>query len=186
LATFSKGWPPAGLPEAIWAILFNRRSLARSYMENQMTLYIDGDAFPTLLKPVLLRAIDRLAIPTCVIANKRVTIGQSKHVTYIIVGAGADEADHRIVEMAQEGDLVITADIPLADRVITKNAHAINHRGEPFTVENIKDILSMRNLMQEFRDCGEFTKGPAPLSQKDVSRFANKVNQLLSKQTVTT
>lgn len=147
-----------------------------------MTLYIDGDAFPNLLKPVLLRAIDRLAIPTCVIANKRITIGPSKHITYIIVGSGSDEADHRIVELVQEGELVITADIPLADRVITKNALAINHRGEPFTEENIKDILSMRNLMQGFRDCGEFTKGPAPLSQKDVSKFANKLNQVLTKQ----
>ena len=149
-----------------------------------MTLYIDGDAFPNLLKPVLLRAIDRLAVPTYVIANKRIDIGPSKHITYIVVGAGADEADHRIVAMTDEGDLVITADIPLADRVITKNAHAINHRGEPFTTENIKDILSMRNLMQSFRDCGAPTKGPAPLSQKDVSQFANRVNRLLEKQKI--
>ncbi|SCX93666.1 YaiI/YqxD family protein [Desulfoluna spongiiphila] len=142
-----------------------------------MTLYIDGDAFPNLLKPVLLRAVDRLAIPTIVIANKRITMGPSKHITSIVVGSGADEADHRIVEMVQEGDLVITADIPLADRVITKRAHAVNHRGERFTAENIKDILAMRNLMQGFRDCGEVTKGPAPISQKDVSRFANILNQ---------
>ena len=147
-----------------------------------MTLYIDGDAFPNILKPVLLRAINRLATPTVVIANKHITIGQSTHITYIVVSSGPDEADHRIVEMAEEGDLIITADIPLADRVITKGAHAINHRGEPFTAENIKDILSMRNLMQSFRDCGEFTKGPAPLVQKDVSKFANKVNQLLTKK----
>ncbi|WP_300667654.1 YaiI/YqxD family protein [Desulfoluna sp.] len=142
-----------------------------------MTLYIDGDAFPNLLKPVLLRAINRLEIPTVVVANKRITLGPSKHITYILVSAGADEADHRIVELVKEGELVITADIPLADRVITKKAHAINHRGEMFTAENIKDILSMRNLMQGFRDCGEFTKGPAPLNHKDVSKFANKLNQ---------
>jgi len=142
-----------------------------------MTLYIDGDAFPNRLKPVVLRAIERLAIPTVVIANKRITIGQSTHITSVLVGSGADEADHRIVDRVEKGDLVITADIPLADRVITKKAHAINHRGERFTAENIKDILSMRNLMQGFRECGEFTKGPAPLSQKDVSRFANTLNQ---------
>lgn len=147
-----------------------------------MTLYIDGDAFPNRLKPVILRAIDRLKMPTFVIANKRVVIGPSKFITSVVVPEGADEADHRIVEMVEEGDLVITADIPLADRVITKKAHALNHRGELFTEENIKDILSMRNLMQGFRDMGETTKGPSPISDKEVSRFANKVNQILERR----
>jgi len=80
-----------------------------------MTLYVDGDAFPNLLKPILVRAIERLALRTFVISNKRITLGESKHITYTIVDAGADEADHRIAEMTEEGDLVITADIPLAD-----------------------------------------------------------------------
>ena len=148
----------------------------------QMTLYIDGDAFPNLLKPVLFRAIERLKLPTFVISNKRIDIGESKHITYIIVDSGADEADHRIVQMINEGDLIITADIPLADRVITKRAHAIGHRGELFSADNIKHLLAMRNMMQEVRDSGEITKGPSPISQRDTRNFGNQLNSFLTKQ----
>ena len=147
-----------------------------------MTLYIDGDAFPNLLKPILFRAIERLILPTFVISNKRVNIGKSEHITYITVDSGADEADNRIVEMVKEGDLVITADIPLADRVIIKKAHAIDHRGELFSVDNIKHYLAMRNLMQEIRDSGEVIKGLAPISKKDASAFANQLDRFLTKQ----
>lgn len=147
-----------------------------------MTLYIDGDAFPNLLKPILFRAIERLKLPTFIISNKRISIGKSNHITYIIVASGADEADDRIVEMVKEGDLVITADIPLADRIITKNAHAIDHRGKAFTEDNIKQYLAMRDLMQSIRDSGEMTKGPASISQKDVRGFANQLNRFLRRQ----
>lgn len=147
-----------------------------------MTLYIDGDAFPNLLKPILYRAIERLTLPTFIISNKRISIGKSNHITYIIVASGADEADDRIVEMVKEGDLVVTADIPLADRIITKNAHAIDHRGKAFTEDNIKQYLAMRDLMQSIRDSGEMTKGPASISQKDVRGFANQLNQFLRRQ----
>ena len=116
-----------------------------------MTLYIDGDAFPNLLKPIVLKAIKRLELKTYVVANKKINIGNSQHIEYILVEAGADEADHKIVEMVKEQDLVITADIPLADRIISKNAHAIDHRGELYSVENIKQYLAIRNLMQEIR-----------------------------------
>ncbi len=147
----------------------------------QMTLYLDGDAFPNRLKPILFRAIERLKLPTFVISNKRIDIGESKHITYIIVDSGADEADHRIVQMINEGDLIITADIPLADRVITKRAHAIGHRGELFSADNIKHLLAMRNMMQEIRDGGEITKGPSPISQRDTRNFGNQLNSFLTK-----
>jgi len=88
-----------------------------------MRLFIDGDAFPNLLKPIILKAIERLELETYVIANKKINIGKSKYITYIIVDLGADEADHKIVEMVEENDLVITADIPLADRIITKKGN---------------------------------------------------------------
>jgi len=146
-----------------------------------MTLFIDGDAFPNLLKPITLKAIERLKLKTYVIANKRITIGNSKHVEYLIVDAGADEADHQIVEMVEVGDLVITADIPLADRIITKNAHAIDHRGELYSVENIKQYLTMRNFMQEMRDAGEMTGGPKAFGQKDAQNFANQLNAFFQK-----
>jgi len=147
-----------------------------------MILYLDGDAFPNPLKPILFRAIKRLAIPTFVVSNKRIDIGESKNITYIIVPSGPDEADNRIVEMLEDGDLVITGDIPLADRAISKKAYAINHRGELYTTVNIKNRLAMRNLMQEMRDCGMPTKGPAPFNQKDAHEFANQLNKFLTKQ----
>lgn len=144
-------------------------------------IYVDADAFPNLLKSILFRSIQRLNLRTIVVSNKRVTIGESKNISYIIVESGADEADHKIVEMVEEGDLVITADIPLADRVISKNAHAIDHRGELFSIDNIKQYLAMRNLMEKIRDSGEMTKGPAPFSQKNAHEFANQLNSFLAK-----
>ncbi|QOP44895.1 YaiI/YqxD family protein [Sulfurimonas paralvinellae] len=146
-----------------------------------MKMYIDGDAFPNLLKPIVLRQIEKLGIETFVVANKKVTIGKSQNVFYVIVDAGADEADNKIVEMLQEGDLVITADIPLADRVISKNAHAIDHRGELYSRDNIKQYLAMRNLMESIREMGEVTKGAKAFGQKDAEHFANQLNAFLQR-----
>ncbi|MEA3228586.1 MAG: YaiI/YqxD family protein [Campylobacterota bacterium] len=144
-------------------------------------IYIDADAFPNLLKPILLKQIERLKIETVVVSNKKVMIGKSKLINYIVVESGADEADNKIVEILNEGDLVITADIPLADRTITKNAHAIDHRGELYSKENIKQYLAMRNLMEKIRESGEITKGPKPFDKKDAEKFANQLNAFLCK-----
>jgi uncharacterized protein len=146
-----------------------------------MKMFIDGDAFPNLLKPIVLRAIEKQKIDTLVVANKKINIGKSNHIEYIIVDLGADEADDKIVEMLSENDLVITADIPLANRTIDKNAHAIDHRGAMYTKDNIKQYLAIRNLMQDIRDSGEITKGPAAFSQKDAQQFANSLNSFLQK-----
>jgi len=146
-----------------------------------LRLFIDGDAFPNLLKPIIHKAIERLSIPTYVISNKKIKIGTSSHIKYIIVDQGADEADHLIVEMAEAGDLVITADIPLADRIINISAHAIDHRGELYSTENIKQYLAMRNLMESIRDSGEITGGPKPFGTKDAHAFANQLNSFLEK-----
>ena len=147
-----------------------------------MKLFIDGDAFPNLLKPIIHKAIERLQIKTYVLANKKIHIGNSSCIEYIVVSQGADEADHQIVEMVEEGDLVITADIPLADRIISQDAHAIDHRGELYSEDNIKPLLSMRNFMQELRDAGEITKGPKPFGIKDAEAFANQLNAFLCKR----
>ena len=144
-------------------------------------LYIDADAFPNLLKPIVVKQIERLEIETIVVSNKKVNIGKSKLMSYIIVDAGADEADNKIVELLTEGDLVITADIPLADRIISKNAHAIDHRGELYSKDNIKQYLAMRNLMEKIRESGEITKGPKPFDKKNAEMFANQLNAFLSK-----
>jgi len=146
-----------------------------------LKIFVDADAFPNLLKPILFRSIERLQLQTIVVANKKVNIGKSFLITYLIVDAGADEADHKIVEMVNEGDLVITADIPLADRIITKNAHAIDHRGELYSVDNIKQYKAMRDLMEKIRESGEMTKGPKAFGQKDAHEFANQLNSFLAK-----
>ena len=146
-----------------------------------MILFIDGDAFPNLLKPIVLRSIERLKIATKVVANKKINIGKSSYIEYIIVPQGADEADHLIVSLCEKGDLIITADIPLADRIISKEAHAIDHRGELYSKDNIKQYLAMRNLMESIRESGEMTKGPKAFGQKDAHAFANQFNAFLSK-----
>lgn len=144
-------------------------------------VFVDGDAFPNLLKPIIFRSIERLKLKTFVVSNKPITIGKSKLITYLIVEQGADEADNHIVELVKEGDLVITADIPLADRVISKNAHAIDHRGELYSVDNIKQYLAMRNLMEKIRESGEMTRGPKAFEQKDAHQFANQLHKFLTK-----
>jgi hypothetical protein len=146
-----------------------------------MRIFVDGDAFPNLLKPIIFRSIERLNLETFVVSNKHITIGKSKLITYIVVEQGADEADNYIAEEVKEGDLVITADIPLADRVITKDAHAIDHRGELYSVDNIKQYLAIRNLMEKIRESGEMTRGPKPFDQKDAHQFANQLHKFLTK-----
>lgn len=146
-----------------------------------MTLFIDGDALPNLLKPIIIRAVVKHSLTTVVIANKRIDLGKSKLISYIQVSENPDEADNRIVELVKEGDLVITADIPLADQVLSKKAFAIDHRGKLFTEENIANYLLIRNMMQEIRDMGEVTKGQAPFGQKDVHKFASQLNQFFMK-----
>lgn len=146
-----------------------------------MRLFVDGDAFPNLLKPIIFRSIERLNIETFVVSNKHMSIGKSKLISYIIVEQGADEADNHIVELVKGGDLVITADIPLADRVISKAAHAIDHRGELYSVDNIKQYLAVRDLMEKIRESGETTKGPKPFAQKDAHQFANQLHKFLTK-----
>jgi len=99
----------------------------------------------------------------------------------IIVSQGADEADHYIVEHAQSGDLVITADIPLADRLVSKGVLALDPRGTIYDESNIKSLLAMRNLMQELRDAGEITGGPSAIGEKQKRAFADALNALLQK-----
>ena len=144
-----------------------------------MKLFIDGDAFPNMLKPIVVKAIEKRKIETLVFANKKINIGKSSFIKYFIVDQGADEADNKIVDEVLKNDLVITADIPLANRVLSKKAHAIDHRGTAYTEDNIKEYLAYRNLMEELRSAGEITKGPAPFNQKDVQKFANSFNAYL-------
>ncbi len=146
-----------------------------------MRLFIDGDAFPNLLKPIVVRVLKRLNLEAVVVSNKKISLGETEGVRYIIVEQGADEADKKIIEMVESGDLVITADIPLADHVISKQAHAIDHRGALYSKDNIKHYLAVRDLMETIRESGEMTKGPKPFGPKDAHNFANQLDRFVTK-----
>ena len=147
-----------------------------------MQIFVDADAFPNVIKDILMRAAVRLNVPLVFVANKPLRIEDASHISIILVPAGPDVADDRIAELAQPGDLVITADIPLADRAVTKGAYALNPRGKLYTAENIKDSLAMRGLLNELRDVGMITGGPATFNKKDRQSFANQLDSFLIRQ----
>jgi uncharacterized protein YaiI (UPF0178 family) len=151
-----------------------------------MHIWVDADACPKAVKEILFRAAKRTAICMTLVANQPLTIPASPFIKKIIVSSGFDVADKRIVDEMSAGDLVITADIPLADAVISKKGIALNPRGELYSVENIKHHLAMRNLMGELRDGGLISGGPDQLSQKDLMAFANQLDRLLAKKTTAT
>lgn len=141
-------------------------------------IWIDADACPKAVKDILFKTSARLKIELVLVANAYQTIPHSPLITLIIVGKKLDEADQYIVDYLQSGELVITADIPLAAKVVEKEAFALNPRGELYTEENIGEILSMRDFMKELRDGGAITGGPSSFSPKDVECFANALNKL--------
>ena len=143
-------------------------------------LWIDADACPTLIKDVLFRTANRLELETCLVANQSIRIPDSKYITSITVRDGADVADGKIVELLQAKDIVITADIPLAARVVEKDAIAISPRGERFDAATIQSRLASRNLMEHLRSAGMETKGPKPFSQKDVQNFCNVLDRTIT------
>lgn len=147
-----------------------------------MKILVDADAFPNALKEILLRAVLKRQITTIFIANKKISIPNESFISMEVVSQGPDEADHRIAEVCEEGDLVITADIPLADRIVTKGAIGLDPRGTIYDENNIKHLLAMRNLMEELRNAGEITGGPSAIGEKTVRAFADGLNKLLSKR----
>jgi uncharacterized protein YaiI (UPF0178 family) len=130
----------------------------------------------------LFRAAGRLHIPLILVANKILQTPASPHIRAIRVGVGFDAADKAIVREMEPGDLVITADIPLAAEVIGKGGHALNPRGEFYSRETIAERLTMRNFMDELRDAGVNTGGPAVLGRKDLQAFANGLDRFLARQ----
>jgi uncharacterized protein len=147
-----------------------------------LKIYVDADGFPGALKGLLIRAANRLRVPLIFVANKKFPHEPSAVVSSIIVSAGPDIADDRIVEMTQPGDLVVTADIPLADRVVAKGAFALDYRGKLYTEDNIKDRLAWRDLLYGLRDGGMITGGPSMFSKKDCHTFINQLDSFLIRQ----
>lgn len=147
-----------------------------------MRILVDADACPKVIKEILFRAAERVKMPLTLVANQPLKVPASRYIKTVQVSAGFDVADNKIVEMVQAGDLVITADIPLASEVIEKGGHALNPRGEFYTPDSIKQILTMRNFMDELRGSGVDTGGPSAFSQSDRQSFANELDRFLARQ----
>ncbi len=146
-----------------------------------MQIWVDADACPKVIKEILFRAAERAGVMTTLVANQPLHTPPSRFIKSIRVSAGFDVADNEIVQRLSAGDLVITADIPLASEVIEKQAHALNPRGEFYSEDNIKQRLGMRDFMEELRGSGVVTGGPASLSQRDRMNFANELDRFLTK-----
>ena len=146
-----------------------------------MKIWVDADACPVVIKEILFKAAERTCVHMTLVANRPVRIPPSKFITFRQVSSGFDVADNEIIKQLRTGDLVITQDIPLAAEVIEKGAHALNPRGELYTIDNIRSRLNMRDFMDSLRASGIDTGGPPVLSQNDRKYFANNLDKFLTK-----
>lgn len=146
-----------------------------------MKIWVDADACPKAIKDILVRAAGRVGVQTIFVANQPMRLPESEFIKKIQVPGGADVADDKIVELLQSGDLVITADIPLAARVVDKDVVALDPRGDFYSKENIRERLSIRDFMDGLRSTGVETGGPASFKQKDSQAFANQLDRFLTK-----
>ncbi len=144
-----------------------------------MRIWVDADACPKVIKEILFRAAIRTQTALILVSNHALSAPSSPYITKMQVTAGFDVADNKIVQNLKPHDLVITADIPLADAVIEHGGHALNPRGELYSTKNIKERLSIRNFSTDLRSSGVKTGGPAILGKKEMQRFANALDRLL-------
>ncbi len=146
-----------------------------------MQIWVDADACPGVIKEIIYRAAERKQIRTTLVANQMLRTPPSRFIRAIQVASGFDVADAHIVDQLAAGDLVVTADIPLAAQVIERGAHALNPRGELYTTATIRERLNMRDFMEGLRAAGIETGGPAAFSQADRQAFANQLDRFLAK-----
>ncbi|WP_413727902.1 YaiI/YqxD family protein [Sodalis sp. RH19] len=144
-----------------------------------MAIWVDADACPKVIKEILFRAAQRLSVMVTLVANQTLAVPPSPFIRTLRVGAGFDVADNEIVRRVGPGDLVITADIPLAAEVLEKDAVALNPRGEMYRPETIRERLTMRDFMDTLRSSGIQTGGPPPLSQRERQEFARELDKWL-------
>lgn len=147
-----------------------------------MKIWVDADACPVVIKEILFKAAKRTEVEITLVANQSISIPNSPYIKFLRVASGFDVADNEIVKRCKKGDLVITADIPLAAEVIEKDAHALNPRGQMYTIDNIKQRLTMRDFMETLRSSGIQTGGPSALSKSDRQAFANQLDSFLTKK----
>lgn len=146
-----------------------------------MHIWVDADACPAVVKEILFRAAERTGRPLTLVANQYLRTPASPRIRMVQVPPGFDEADKYIAGHVQAGDLVVTADIPLAAEIVGKDAHALSPRGELYGKENIRELLDMRNFMDTLRSSGIETGGPAAFSASDRQAFANRLDRLLQR-----
>ena len=145
-----------------------------------MQIWVDADACPAVIKEILYRAAQRTRRPLLLVANQLLRVPASPFIRALQVPKGFDVADNHIVAHVEAGDLVVTADIPLAAAVVERDAHALNPRGEFYSRENIRELLDMRNFMDTLRASGVETGGPAAFGQADRQAFANRLDRFLA------
>jgi len=146
-----------------------------------MNIWVDADACPAVVKEILYRAAERTRVSLTLVANQPLRTPPSPFIRTLQVPRGFDVADHEIARRVQPGDLVVTADIPLAAQVIERGAHALDPRGELYSPDTIRERLTMRDFMEDLRASGVQTSGPPPLAQGDRKRFANELDRLLAR-----
>lgn len=144
-----------------------------------MKIWVDADACPKVIKEILYRVAQRKQVELVLVANQALTVPRAPGIRSVTVPQGFDVADKAIVEWAAPGDLVITADIPLAAAAVDKGALVINPRGELYTRDNVRQHLSVRNFLDDLRGAGVQTGGPAALGPRDRQAFANQLDRLL-------
>lgn len=147
-----------------------------------MQVLVDADACPVVVKEMLYRAAQRVGVCVTLVANQYLRTPPSRFIKSLQVPAGFDAADNRIVELVNTGDLVITADIPLAAAALEKGAQVLDPRGTWFSRENIQERLTMRDVMDQLRASGIDTGGPAPYSPQDSKAFAGQLDRFLARQ----
>lgn len=148
-----------------------------------MPIWVDADACPGVIKELLFRAAQRRKVLVTLVANQPLSVPRSEFITTIRVSGGMNVADRRIVELSGPGDLVITADIPLAAEVVAKGGQALDPRGKLYTEANVQERLAARNLLDELRGGGQITGGPSNFSARDRQAFANQLDRWLTKAT---
>lgn len=147
-----------------------------------MRIWVDADACPNAIKPILIKASERCEVECIFVANVAIALPHSKWVSRKVVPSGFDEADRYIEEHAAVNDLVITSDIPLASDCIDRGAQVLTSKGEQYTKENIKQKLGMRDFMDQMRSSGFDTGGSAPFGDKDKAAFANALDRILARR----
>jgi uncharacterized protein YaiI (UPF0178 family) len=146
-----------------------------------MQVLVDADACPGVVKDILFRAANRTQVCVTLVANQYLRTPPSRFIKALQVPSGIDAADNRIVELVGQGDLVITADIPLAAAALSKGAYVLDPRGSWFTGENIQERLTMRDVMDQLRGSGVATGGPAPYTEYDSKAFAGQLDRFLAR-----